>query len=184
MRVVGEASNVDDAIAIIAQMKPDVITLDLSFEGVDDMASLSQMRQHFPALPILIVSVHAEERYALRALRMGASGYVTKSMAVDEVVAALRKVAAGGRYVSPRLGELLASNMLESDAAPPHQALTNRELQVLRMLGSGKAIKQIASECDISISSVHTYRARIFKKTGLKTNAEVIRYALNKGLID
>lgn len=183
VRVVGEACNIASTLKLIALHKPDVVTLDLSLNGVSELEGLVQIRQCYPHLPVLVLSMYPEERYAIRALKAGASGYVTKAMAAEEVVKGIRKIAGGGRYISQRLAEILAKDLANPSAQLPHTALTEREAQVLRLLGSGMQTKQVAAELSISVSSVNTYRGRIFKKMGLQSNAAVIRYAIEHGLI-
>lgn len=183
MRVVGEAADLHKAIQLIGEQKPDLVILDISLPGYDGLEGLDEVRRHFSTVPILILSMYPEERYAIRALRKGASGYITKAMAAEELIKAIRKIMGGGAYVSPRLAELLALDVREPVCDSPHKQLTERELQVISMLGAGKQAKQIAAELCISISSVNTYRLRIFQKTGLTSNAALIRYAINHGLV-
>lgn len=184
MRVVAEAADLAHTMQHVEQHAPDIVILDLSLPGHDGLEGLAEMRRRFSGIPVLILSMYPEERFAIRALKIGASGYVTKAMAAEELIKAIRKIVMGGTYVSPCVAELLASNIRESRGMLPHQSLTDRELQVVSMLGSGKQIKQIAAELSISISSVNTYRVRIFRKTGLASNAAVIRYAVEHGLVE
>lgn len=184
MRVAGEASDLAGSIQLVKQHAPDILILDIGLPGHDGLDGLAEVRQHCPNIPILILSMYPEERFAIRALKAGASGYITKAMAAEELIKAIRKIISGGTYVSPRLAELLAQDVREPRGASPHQHLTDRELQVVSMLGSGKQTKQIAAELSISISSVNTYRTRIFRKMGLASNAAVIRYAVEHGLVE
>lgn len=183
MRVVGEAADIPQTLDLTAQLNPDIAILDISLPGHDDLDGLAQVRQRFPDLPVLILSMYPEERFAIRALKTGAVGYITKSMAAEELVKAIRKVMSTGSYISPRLAELLASNVREPRRAAPHEELTERERQVISRIGAGKQVKQVAAELSISISSVNTYRSRIFKKMGLRSNAALIRYAVEHGLV-
>jgi two-component system invasion response regulator UvrY len=184
IRLVGEAANISETIQLVAQHAPDIVILDLSLPGHEGLEGLAQVRQRFPDIPVLILSMYPEERYAIRALKTGASGYITKAMAAEELVKAIRKVMSGGTYVSPRLAELLAWDVREPLRVSPHEALTDRELQVVSLIGSGLQVKQIAAQLAISISSVNTYRARVFKKMGLTSNAALIRYAVEHDLVE
>lgn len=184
MRIVGEAADLEHTIELLGQLSPDIVILDISLPGHEGLEGLAEIRQRFPLIPVLILSMYPEERFAIRALKTGAFGYITKAMAAEELIRAIRKIISGGAYVSPRLADLLATDMREPIPAVPHHGLTERELQVVAMLGAGKQTKQIAAELAISISSVNTYRVRIFRKMGLTSNAAVIRYALEHGLVD
>lgn len=181
LKVVGEAADLKQAIALIAQVRPDVAVLDISLPDYDGLDGLAELRRHFPELRIVMLSMHPEERYALAALRAGALGYVSKATAPAELVDAVRRAAAGQAYLGPRMSELLARDA-GSPAQPPHYSLTPRELEIVALIGAGLQIKQVAAELGISISSVNTYRSRIFRKMGLSSNAALIRYALQHGL--
>ena len=183
MKIVGEAGDIAQAIELLARHTPDLAILDISLPGHDGLEGLAEVRRRFPGVPVLILSMYPEERYAIRALKTGASGYITKSMAAEELPKAIRKIAGGGSYVSPRMVELLAMDVRESRRAL-HERLTDRELQIVSLLGAGKQVKQIAADLAISISSVNTYRSRIFKKMGLTSNASLIRYAVEHGLVE
>jgi two-component system invasion response regulator UvrY len=184
MRVVAEAGDLAHTIQLVEKHAPDIVILDLGLPGHDGLEGLAEMRRRFPSVPVLILSMYPEERFAIRALKTGASGYVTKAMAAEELIKAIRKIVTGGTYISPCAAELLALNIRKQQDTVSHQSLTDRELQVISMLGAGKQIKQIAAELSISISSVNTYRVRIFRKMGLASNAAVIRYAVEHGLVD
>jgi two-component system invasion response regulator UvrY len=184
MRVVAEAGDLAHTIQLVEKHAPDIVILDLGLPGHDGLEGLAEMRRRFPSVPVLILSMYPEERFAIRALKTGASGYVTKAMAAEELIKAIRKIVTGGTYISPCAAELLALNIRKPRDTVSHQSLTDRELQVVSMLGAGKQIKQIAAELSISISSVNTYRVRIFRKMGLASNAAVIRYAVEHGLVE
>ncbi len=184
MRVVGEAADIAGIIRLAAQHVPDIVILDISLPDYDGVEGLAEVRRHFPDIPILILSMYPEERFAIRALKTGAAGYITKAMAAEELLKAIRRIMSGGSYISPRLAELLALDVREPRRAFSHENLTNRELQVVSLIGAGKQIRQIAAELGISISSVHTYRNRIFKKMGLSSNAALIRYAVEHRLTE
>jgi DNA-binding NarL/FixJ family response regulator len=186
LKVVGEAADLKQAIALVAQVRPDVLVLDISLPDADGLDGLDELRRHFPGLRVVMLSMHPEERYALAALRAGALGYVSKNTASAELVEALRKAAEGKPHVGPRVAELLAR---EAAGPPPHLAphlphelLTPREGEIVALIGAGLQVKQVAAELGISVSSVNTYRNRIFRKMGLSSNAALIRYALRHGL--
>lgn len=181
LKIVGEAADLKQAIALIAQAHPDVVILDLTLPDYDGLDGLAELRRHFPDLRVVILSMHPEERYALAALRAGALGYVSKTRASAELVEAVRRAAGGGTWLGPRVGTLLADEA-RPRSRPPHHSLTPRESEIVSLIGAGLQIKQVAAELGISISSVNTYRSRIFRKMGLSTNAALIRYALQHGL--
>lgn len=181
LKIVGEAGDLRQAIALIAQVRPDVAVLDISLPDYDGLDGLAELRRHFPALRVVMLSMHPEERYALAALRAGALAYVSKAMASAELVDALRSAAQGKAWVGSRVGALLAAAARPA-ARAPHHSLTPRESEIVALIGAGLQIKQVAAELGISVSSVNTYRSRIFRKMGMSTNAALIRYALQHGL--
>jgi DNA-binding NarL/FixJ family response regulator len=182
IEVVGEASDMQSLLSLLAAQQADVVLLDLSLSQPGEMAALRTVRDRFPLVPVLVITSHPESQFGVDSLREGASGYVCKSMTADVIPHAVRKVAAGGHYVSESLAELLAHELTAPRAPSPHELLTEREIQVLVLLASGLSVKQVAGRLDISISSVNTYRNRIFSKMRLKTNAELIRYAVTHDL--
>lgn len=184
LRVVGEASNVADAVALVEQLSPDLLVLDISLPGHEGLEGLNEIRKRFPTLNIVMLSMYPEERYAVLALKAGAGAYITKAMAAEELVKAIRKVVDGGVYVSARLADLLAQGVRDTSYRTAHECLTPRELEVVAMIGAGQQIKQIATHLGISISSVNTYRNRIFRKMGLSSNAALIRYAVDHKLVE
>jgi two-component system, NarL family, invasion response regulator UvrY len=183
LRIVGEAAGFDALTELVEQATPDLVILDLSLPSYEGLAGLVELRSRFPKQRVLILSMFPEEQFAIPALRAGASGYVSKSMAAEELVLGIRRVMAGSTYVSANLAGLLAADAAAPPSRPAHELLTRRERDVLTMIGAGKQIKQVSAELGISISSVNTYRARIFKKMGLASNAALIRYALKFGLV-
>lgn len=183
MKIAGEAADFEELATLVAQSAPDLVILDLSLPSYEGLAGLVELRTRFPDQRVLILSMFPEEQFAIAALRAGASGYVSKSMAAEELLLGIRRVMSGSTYVSAHLAGLLASDAARPPARPPHEALTARERDVLTMIGAGKQIKQVSAELGISISSVNTYRARIFKKMGLASNAALIRYAIKFGLV-
>jgi two-component system invasion response regulator UvrY len=182
LKVVGEAADLKQATALIAQLRPDLVVLDVTLPDADGLEGLAALRRHFPGLRIVMLSMHPEERYAVEALRAGALGYVSKGAATVELVEALRKAGQGTPWVGPRVAELLARQAAAPTPAPPHHLLTPREGEIVALIGAGLQVKQVAAELGISISSVNTYRNRIFRKMGLSSNAALIRYALRHGL--
>jgi DNA-binding NarL/FixJ family response regulator len=184
VRVAGEAIELEQALRLVREQAPDLLVLDISLPGSDSLEGLLRVRSEFPMLPVLILSMYPEDRFAIAALKAGAAGYITKSMAADELVHAIRRIHAGGSYVSPRLAELLALDLRQVAPAAPDEPLTEREREVVALIGAGKPAKQVAAELSISISSVNTYRMRIFRKVGVRGNAGLIRYALKNGLVD
>ena len=182
IEVVGEAWDLPSLLSLLAEQQVDILLLDLSLSPPDELTALRTVRERFLQVPILVISAHPEGRFGIDSLREGASGYVTKSMTVDVIVKAVHKVCGGGRYVSEALADLLACELTAPKNPLPHEVLTERESQVLMLLASGLTIKQVAGKLDISISSVNTYRSRILGKMQLKTNAELIRYAVKHGL--
>jgi len=180
----GEAKSAVEAVESVRLQNWDIIILDISMPGKSGLDILDDLKRLRPKLPILLLSMHPEEQYARRALKAGASGYLTKESVPDELKLAVRKIVAGGRYVSATLAERLASDLWSGVEAPVHELLSDREFQVLRMIASGKTVKQIADQIGLSVKTVSTYRARILEKTGLNTTAELIRYAFQAQLVD
>jgi DNA-binding NarL/FixJ family response regulator len=183
MRIAGEAADLARTIALVEQHQPDVVVLDISLPGHEGLEGLTELRRRFPAQCVVMLSMYGEERYAVSALRAGAAGYITKAMAAEELVKAIRQVVAGSTYIGPRLAELMARQALEPEPLPSHNSLTAREGEIFALIGAGMQIKQVAAELGISVSSVNTYRNRIFRKMGLSSNAAVIRYAVKSGLV-
>jgi DNA-binding NarL/FixJ family response regulator len=178
-----EAQSGDEALAALAGPTPFGATiLDLSMPGRSGIDLLAEIKHRYPTLPVLIMSLFAEEQFAVRALRAGAAGYLTKSAAAEELVSAVVKIARGGRYVSAALAERLAAGLADPNAAP-HELLSDREFQVMRGIASGLSVGQIATEMHLSVKTVSTYRARLLEKMHMTSNAEVMRYALDHGLV-
>lgn len=182
MAVIGEASNGDEVLSKARAENWDVLVLDLSMPGRGGLDVLQELRSLRPKMPILVLSMHPEDQYAVRILKAGASGYVNKESAVEELVSAIQKVVDGGRYVSPQLAEKLAFDLTRNSTKAPHESLSDREYRVLCMLGAGKTVSEIATELIISVKTVSTYRARILEKMNLNSNAEIIRYTIENNL--
>jgi DNA-binding NarL/FixJ family response regulator len=184
MIVAGEAQNGQEVLNKVRAADWDVVVLDLTMPGAGGLDLLKALRRERPRLPILVLSIHSEDQYAVRVLKAGASGYLTKESAPEALVKAIRKVAAGGRYVSPYVAEKLAFNLGEDFEKPPHESLSDREYQVMRWIASGRTVKEIAKEMSLSVKTISTYRARILQKMKMKTNAELIHYGIQNRLVD
>ena len=182
--VAGEAKDGHEALDKISKNNYDVVLLDISMPGISGLDVLKQLRSQKPQLRVLILSIYPEEQYAVRTLKAGASGYLTKESAPDELVAAIRKVSSGGNYISRSLGERLVANLRRDDSKQPHEALSDREFQVMRMIASGKKGKEIAEELLLSVKTVSTYRRRVLDKLGIKNNSALIRYAMQNRLLE
>jgi two-component system invasion response regulator UvrY len=180
----GEAKSAQETLECVRRSEWDVLILDVSMPGKSGLDILSDIKRWRPKLPILFLSMHPEEQYAQRVLKSGASGYLTKESVPEELKVAVRKILAGGRYVSAALAEKLAFDLRKGADKPLHELLSDREFQVLRSIASGKSVKQIAEELALSVKTVSTYRTRILEKTEMKTTAELIRYALREQLVD
>ena len=180
----GEASTAQEALRLVSEQNWDLVILDLSLAGRNGLELLKQLRQIHPELPVLILSMHSEEQYARRAFKAGAAGYVTKDSSRTELVEAVNKVIKGGRYVSAALAERLVIDMERDTTHPLHEGLSDRELKVMILIASGKTVVQIAEFLSLSDKTISTYRARILEKMAMKTNAELMHYALRNKLID
>lgn len=184
MIVADEARNGQEVLNKVWKNEYDVVLLDISMPGRSGLDVLKQLKGERPKLPILILSMYSEEQYAMRALRAGASGYMTKESAPDELIEAIRKVSQGRKYVSPSLAEKLAISLEVGEEKPPHEMLSDREYQVMCMIASGKTIKEIAEEISLSVKTISTYRSRILEKLSLKTNAAITHYAVQNRLVE
>ena len=184
MVVAGEAVNGQEVLKKVRAEAWDVVILDISMPGHSGLDILKELEHERPKLPVLVLSMHSEDQFAMRVLRAGASGYLTKDSAPDELVKAVRKVARGGKYVSPLLAEKLAYEIGPDSNKLPHETLSDREFQVLRMIATGKAVGEIATELSLSPKTISTYRARLLQKMNLTSNAELIHYAIQNHLID
>lgn len=181
----GEAGTAADALRLVREKDCDVIVLDITMPGVKSgLDLLPEIKSMRPAIKILILSMHAEEQFAIRALKSGASGYITKQSAPTELIQAIRKVQSGGKYISQSIAEQLAFFLSDDPDKPPHERLSDREFQVLRLLAVGKNMREIGGELFISEKTVGTYRLRIMEKMNMTRNAELVRYAVQNQLID
>jgi two-component system invasion response regulator UvrY len=182
--VAGEASDGYEVLDKVLRNDYDVVLLDITMPGRSGLDILSELKSRKPKLPVLVLSIHPEEQYATRVLKAGAAGYLTKASASEELVAAIRKVSVGGKYVSPYLAEKLAFDLESGAEEPLHQTLSDREYQVMCMIASGKTVKEIAEELSLSAKTISTYRTRILVKMQMKKTAELIRYAIENRLLD
>ena len=185
IEVTGEAASGQEVIARIRERDYDIVVLDMTMPGRSGLELIRQLKDEKPKLRVLVLSMHAESQYAVRAIRAGASGYLTKESAADQLVAAIRRIAAGGAWVSPETAERLALdfNQSESEAAP-HTRLSDREYQVFQMIAEGRTIGAIARSLNLSVKTVSTHKTRIMQKTGLANQSELVRYALRHRLLD
>ena len=184
MTVTGEAADGHEAMRVIRSEPCDVVLLDITMPNKSGLDVLKELHTESPRLPVLVLSMHPEDQYAVRVLRAGAAGYVTKESAPAKLVQAIRKVVRGGKYVSPSLAERLVFDLGADKDKAPHELLSDREYQVLCLISSGKTVTQIANELALSIKTVSTYRVRILEKLKMKNNAEMTRYAIQEGLVD
>lgn len=184
MEVTGEAATGAETIALVRSQEFDIVLLDISMpdkNGIDTLKSIKQIR---PDLPVLILSGHAEEQYAVNLLRAGAAGYLNKETASTQLVGAVRTAVQGRKYVSPTLAQVLADGISGSGDEPLHGSLSQREFQIFCKLAGGQAVSQIADELHLSVKTVSTYRTRVLEKMGMKSNADLTYYAVKNGLID
>jgi two-component system invasion response regulator UvrY len=179
---VAEASSGDEALAALTSPF-DAVILDLSMPGRSGIDLLSEIKHRHPKLPVLIMSLHGEEQFAVRALRAGASGYLTKSAAPEQLINAFERIVRGGRYISQTVAERLAAAAAGGDPGAPHDRLSQREFEVMRGIASGESVGEIAERMHLSAKTVSTYRARLLDKMGMATNSELTRYALQNGLV-
>lgn len=183
---VAEARTGHEAFEQVRSTGIDIVLLDVSLPDIDGLDVLATIKQEQPDLPVLMLSMHAEEQFALRFLRAGASGYLTKESAAEELIRALRKVAHGGRYITLEMAEALAETLAfgpGKDGRSPHESLSNREYQVMQLIATGRSVGEIAGLLNLSVKTVSTYRTRILEKMELSSNAEIMRYALRRGLV-
>jgi DNA-binding NarL/FixJ family response regulator len=183
MTVVGEAEGGDELLTVLRSGPVDVVILDLTLGVRSGLDLLKHIKSEFPRLPVIILSMHPEELFAVRALRAGASGYVEKKSVPEELLTAIRRAARGGTYVSEQIGEKIAADIGKGGAAIlPHERLSDRELEVLRLLGSGLSVTEIAHTLNLSVKTVSTHRTRVLAKTGLHNNAGIVEYVISHGL--
>jgi len=182
--ICGEAEDAQQALTEVQKQTWDLVILDISMPGRSGLDLLNDLQRTQPKVPVLVLSMHAEDQYGKRVLKAGAAGYMNKGGAPEELIKAMQKVLAGGRYVSPALAEDLAGTLRDDAERPLHETLSMREFEILRMIASGKTVSQIARELHLSATTVSTYRTRILGKLKMATSAELIRYALRNHLVD
>lgn len=182
--VADEASSGTELLEKVKIHRYDVVILDISMPGKDGLDTLKELKQICPDLPVLVFTIYPEEQYAVRLLKAGASGYLNKECAPDELITAIERVTKGRKYVSPNLAELLAGNLESNGEAALHEILSDREFQVMCLIATGKTPTQIANELSLSINTISTYRIRILEKMKLKSNAEITHYAIKNRLVE
>jgi two-component system invasion response regulator UvrY len=182
--VFGEASRGSEALRLAREQDWDLAVLDLSLGSESGLDVLKQLKQIRPRLQVLILSMHSEEQYARRAFKAGASGYITKDSSIAELAKAVNHVATGGRYITPALAERLVFDLGRDSDRPPHEALSDREFEVMRLIASGKTVTEIAELLSLSDKTISTYRARLLEKMEMRTNAELTRYAIQNKVVD
>lgn len=184
LAVAGEAADGYEVLRKIREQDWDVIVLDISMPGRSGLELIREIKSEKPGLPILILSMHQEEQYALRALRAGASGYLTKESDAEQLISVIRKIARGGVFVSPAMAEHLARDLMPSTESPPHTLLSDREYQIFRLIVSGQSISEIADKLSLSVKTVSTHKTRIMQKMNMTNQTELIRYAIKYKLLD
>jgi two-component system invasion response regulator UvrY len=180
---IGEVSDVESLIALLMKGQWDLVISDISMPGRSGLEALQQIKEIDPRIPVLIMSMHPEDQYALRVFRAGASGYLSKDAVHEELIKAIQMIRNGRKFITPSIAEKLAGALDSASNREPHEYLSNREFDVLKMLAGGKSISEIAEQLSLSATTVSTYRSRILEKTGMRTNADLTRYALEKRLI-
>ena len=181
--VAGEAEDGLAALSQLEECKPDVVLVDISMPGMNGIELIGRIHQVNPKIAILVLSMHKEEQFAVRALKAGAAGYLTKDCAPEQLGQAIHKVVSGGRFITPEVAEALANVIVPSLAETPHKKLSNREFQVFRMLASGKSINDIAQELSLSSNTVSTHKSRLMNKLGVENNAGLVHYAIKHQII-
>jgi DNA-binding NarL/FixJ family response regulator len=181
--IIKEAGDAESLLAEITKDSWNVVICDMSMPGRSGLDALTQIKQMAPHLPVLIMSMYPEDQYALRVLKAGASGYIGKETIHDDIIRAIQTVSLGKKFITPTIAEKLANALGEDNALQPHESLSDREFDVFKLLASGKAVSEIASQLSLSATTVSTYRSRIMEKMNMRTNAELTRYAIEKNLI-
>jgi DNA-binding NarL/FixJ family response regulator len=184
MQVCGEAENGAQAVRVAREQPVDVVLLDITMPDRNGLDTLKQLKKEKPKLAVLMLSMHPEEIYALRAIKAGASGYLNKASAPALLITAIRQVASGRRYISPAVAEALAGTIADGSDGAPHATLSDREYETMRLIASGKTLTQIAADMSLSVKTVSVYRARLLQKMNLKNNSELTHYALKNQLVD
>jgi two-component system, NarL family, invasion response regulator UvrY len=183
MIVASEAENAREVLDLVRTQEWDVVVLDINMPGRNGLEVLKELKRENPKLPVLILSIHPEDQYGVRVLKAGASGYLTKDSAPDELVLAIRKVHRGGKYISASLAETLVYELVAQTDRPRHETLSDREYQVMTMIASGKTVGEIGEELSLSVKTISTYRTRVLGKMNMRTNAELTQYAIQNQLL-
>ena len=183
IQVVAEAEDGSAALDRAREVDLDVVVLDMSMPGRGGLETLQELKRLWPSLGVLVLSMHPEDQYAVRVLREGADGYLSKESAAEELISALRKIHGGGKYVSPTLAERLAQTVERGFEGPPHEQLSTREFQVMVLIAQGRTVSDIGDELHLSVKTISTYRSRILEKMGMKNNAELMHYAIEEGIV-
>ena len=184
IQLVGEASNAMELFKLLEETEVDLVVLDITMPGRSGLDIISEIKNLNDKIRILILSMHPEERFALRALKAGASGYLSKEAAARELVSAIRKIMSGGKYISAALADHLVSNLDKELGKLPHETLSNREFEIFRLIAKGKSVGQIAEELILSVNTITSYRSRMMEKMNFSSNAEIVRYAIEHNLIE
>jgi two-component system invasion response regulator UvrY len=181
--LVGEARSPNEVMEMVKKQHWDAVILDITMPGRGGLEVTKELKRGYPNLPILILSIHPEEQYGLRAIKAGAAGYMTKESAPEELVQALRRILGGGKYLSRNLAEMIAFGVHRNSTKPLHEFLSDREYQVMQMIATGQTVSDIADKLALSVKTVSTYRSRVIQKLKVKTTAEIVRYALENKLV-
>ncbi len=184
LELVGEATSAEELFELLRETEVDLVILDITLPGRSGLDIIHDLKNQNPRLHILILSMHPEERFALRALKAGASGYLSKEAAATELVTAIRKISGGGRYISASLAEHLADSFDKDLGKLPHETLSNREFEILRLIAKGKSVGQIAEELMLSVNTITSYRTRMMEKMNFNSTAQIVRYAIEHNLIE
>lgn len=182
--IVGQAGTGQEAVAMNRELSPDIVVLDVHMPGRGGLETIEEIKRHNSRTKVLMVTMHREDDYAIRCLRVGADGYLTKDQATENLLAGLMTIAGGGKLIGPKLAEQMALYLDVEAGRPLHAKLSNRELEVLRMIASGKTVSAIAEELVLSVKTISTYRGRILEKMNMSNNAELMHYGLQEGLVD
>jgi len=182
--VEGEAASSAELWPLVCEGRWDAVVLDVNLPGRSGLEMLADIKRERPELPVLILTVYSEEQYAVRALKAGAAGFLTKESAPEKLIEAVRKIAQGGRFITPEVADRLAVSVARGKEGPPHESLSDREFQILKMIASGKTVSQIGVELSLSVKTISTHRTRILKKMKMKTNAELTHYAIRNQLVE
>ncbi|HPS58352.1 MAG TPA: response regulator transcription factor [Spirochaetota bacterium] len=184
MEVAGESNSGEKLIELIKKNDYDIVLLDLKMSGMNGIEVMKHIKAIKPTIPVIVLSMHAEDQYAVRTIKAGASGYITKETAGDTLISAVRRVVSGGKYISPTLAETLADSVAGGGSDLPHEKLTDREFQVLCMIASGKTVSEIGSKLFLSVKTISTYRQRILEKMNMKNNSEITHYVIKNNILD